>query len=421
MPGRAIDRRTFLRAAAAVLPLPFLDAMRPAFAADRAEVPRRLLAVETNLGILPRNFFPTESGRDYKPSPYLEVLKAFRNHFTVFSGVTHGDSTGGHAAEVTFLTAAPHPERPSFRNTISLDQFAAQHVGDKTRFPTLSLRVAKGGNGSLSYTADGVMIPAERKPSEVFKRMFVTGNAAEVEAQLEELRLGRSVLDAVGERSKRLQAKVGPADRARLDQYATAVRELERRLHAAQEWEKKPKPQVSAKPPADSDFLTDGMRAMFDLTRLTFETDSTRLVTLMLSLDSIQPHVDGVTEEPHNLSHHGSQPGKLDQLTKLEAAQFGELAKLFDGLQAAKEGDSTLLDRSMVLYGSNLGDANNHSTRNMPVLLAGGGFRHGQHLAFDRERNYPLPNLFVSILQRLGVAADQFASSTGTMRGLEMA
>ncbi|NBV21978.1 MAG: DUF1552 domain-containing protein [Proteobacteria bacterium] len=416
----ALSRRTFLRASGAALALPFLDAMRPAFAKP-AEAPRRLLAVCTNLGVLERHFYPAETGRDFALTPYLEPLKDLRDQFTVISGSSHPDSAGGgHSAEVTFLTAAPHPGAASFRNSISLDQFAAERIGHQTRVAALPLVVAKSGNQSLSFTASGVMLPAERSPAQLFKALFIAGDAASVERQVEELRTGRSILDTVATRAAALQKQLGSADRERLDQYFTSVREVERRLVIAEEWERTPKPKVDAPAPKDGEYLLEKLGAMYDLAHLALATDSTRLITLMIRLDGFGEHIPGVSSESHNLSHHVGREDKLAQLKSLELAEFRQLAALLAKLKSSKEGDATLLDRTQVLYGSNLGNGNNHDTKNLPVLLAGGGFKHGQHLAFDRKNNYPLPNLYVSILQRLGLEAGKFANSTGTMKGLEL-
>lgn len=432
---KTFSRRSFLRGAGVALSLPLLDAMMPAFvraASDTAgpqSVPRRFFAICNNLGLLPWKFFPApeQTGRNYQLSPYLELLAAHRHDFTVFSGVWHPDVDGGHPADNCFLTAAQHPGSGGFRNTISLDQFIAERIGNLTRFPSLTLGVnVQQGQRSLSWTSAGVLIPCEEKPSEVFKRLFLTGSPAEVQAQVRRLTLGQSVMDTVAEQTRRLQRNLGPRDRARLDQYFTGVRDLEQRLVQAAEWEHKPKPVVNEKPPvdpADARDYIEKVRLMFDLARLAFETDSTRTIALLLDgVNSPALRIDGQTMSDgyHALSHHGKNPEKLRQLEVIDQAHMKLLDRLFTDLKSRREGDETLLDRTMVLYGTNLGDANAHVTTNLPTLFAGGGFKHGQHLAFDRERNYPLPNLFVSVLQRLGIEVDKFATSTGTMRGLEM-
>ena len=428
----ALSRRGFLRGAGVALGLPLLDAMIPGFAraGETKAVPRRFFAICNNLGLLPSKFFPApdQAGRDYQLSPYLELLGAHRDDFTVFSGVWHPDVDGGHPADNCFLTAAPHPGSGGFRNTISLDQFAAERIGNLTRFPSLTLGVnIQQGQRSLSWTRGGVLIPAEEKPSEVFKRLFLNGSPEEVQEQMRRLSLGRSVMDTVADQTRRLQRDVGARDRERLDQYFTGVRDLEQRMSQAGEWERKPKPVVSETLPVDPEDARDyfgRVRLMYDLARLAFETDSTRLVALLLdSVNSPAIHVEGesLTDGYHAISHHGKSPDKLRQLELVDRAHMKLLDHLLTELKSRKEDGATLFDRTMVLYGTNLGDANAHVTTNLPTLFAGGGFKHGQHLAFDRARNYPLPNLFVNVLQRLGIEADRFATSTGTMLGLEMA
>jgi len=431
---RPISRRHFLQGTGVALGLPFLDAMLPPFArAAQAESPlapdarpRRMIGICNNLGLLPDQFFPKTGGREYAHSLYTQILDEHRKDFTVFSGVSHPNVDGGHPADVCFLTCAPHPGSSSFRNTISLDQFIAERIGIMTRFPSLTLAVNTRSR-SLSCTGTGVAIPPEDKAAEVFKQLFLQGTPEQVAAEIRKLDKGRSILDTVAGQAKDLQRNAGQRDRERLDQYFTSVRDLESRLKASRGWEQKPKPVVTAAPPVDPTSpaaYMEKVKVMYDLARLAFETDSTRSITLML--DSVStPVVEGIggagiTESYHNLSHHGKAEDKRGQLTALDSWHMKLLGNFYGELKAVKEGEETLLDRTMVLYGSNFGDANKHVTTNMPVLFAGGGFKHGQHLAFDTERNYPLPNLYVSILQRLGIEAEKFVSSTGTMRGLEI-
>src|SRR5438067_12223704 len=257
--------------------------------------------------------------------------------------------------------------------------------------------------------------------------MFLQGTKAETEAQVRKLETGQSILDAVAGQAKELQRTVGARDRDRLDQYFTSVRDLEQRLQMSREWERKPKPKVNVPvplDPADPKAYMEKVRLMYDMARLAFETDSTRSVSLLL--DSVNsPAIefgDVKTDDGyHNLSHHGKSASKLAQLKAIDEWHMRLLSNLFAELKAVREEDDTLLDRTMILYGTNLGNANTHVTTNLPTLFAGGGFKHGRHLAFDQDHNYPLPNLFVSMLQRFGLETDKFASSTGTMRGLEMA
>jgi hypothetical protein len=402
-----------LRGAGVALALPLLESMLPAGQGGTpAATPRRMLAIETNMGILPQFFFPERAGRDYALTPYLEKLTAVRNHMTVFSGVSHPGVTGAHAAEKCFLTGTPHPERGGFRNWISLDQFAAERVGNHTRYPSLVLAMSSENNQTLSFTRSGAPIPAERSPNRLFRRLFVQGRPEDTAAVVEALRQDRSTLDFVAEQSRRLNQSLSPADRQRMDQYLTSVRELEQRLHSSEEWEHRPRPRVTAQPPQDIDDQREFVRKtglMFDVIKLALETDSSRIISLFIDTTVI-----------HNITHHGNRPELIAELRAKEEGQFEVLAGFLRSLQETREGGQTLLDRTMVLYGTCMGSANSHANTNLPVLIAGGGFRHGQHLAFDQQNNYPLTNLFVSMLQRLGIETNEFSTGRATFRGLEM-
>lgn len=419
-----LSRRSFLRAAGVSLALPALESFTQATHAAAAAGPiRRLVACCTTLGIHGENLFPKQAGRDFALTPYLEPLKDFRNDLTVFSGVSHPEVDGGHSSEASFLSAAPHPGASSFRNTISLDQFVLEKLPPATRFSSLVLNTGNGGVG-LSVSRSGVKVPADYRPSEVFKKLFVNGSPKEVAQQSERLRDGQSIMDAVAGDAKRLATRVTARDREKLDEYFTTVREVEQRLKLAEAWAQKPKPTVNVPPPTDVQNAADFVartQLMFDLAHLALQTDSTRVITIAISGHNSVPPVKGITIDWHNLSHHGKDPEKLAQLRIIELEQMRLLAGFIGKLKASKEAGSDLLTNTSVLYGSNLGNASSHDTKNMPMLLLGGGYKHGQHLAFDEKQNYPLPNLYVSVLQRLGIEANKFASSTGTMRGLELA
>jgi hypothetical protein len=374
------------------------------------------------LGMHSEFFFPEQSGRDFALSPYLETVKDMRDDFTVISGLSHPGVGSSHDSIYSFLTAARHPEnRAGFRNSISLDQFAAEKIGGLTRFPSLSL-TSEGF--SLSWTRSGAMVPAENWPATVFARMFLEGRPDEVQAQARRLSDGLSILDTVREQAKRLQPKLGARDREKMDEYFTSVRELEQRMTIAEEWSKKPKPKVEVKPlqnNMNSADLIGKARLMFDLSHLALQTDSTRLITMMLLGTSSVPPIQGVSMGHHDLSHHGKDPAKIAQLRTVETELMKVVAEFLSRLKSTQEQGGSLLDGTQVFFSSNLGNASNHSTKNMPVLLAGGGFKHGQHLAFTGEDAPPLSNLYVSMLQRLAVETDKFGTSTGTLTGLELA
>ncbi|QDU96328.1 DUF1552 domain-containing protein [Lignipirellula cremea] len=420
-----LSRRTLLKSAGVALALPALEAMRPlARAGEASPKPRRMLAVMTPLGLYPANFLPEQSGRDYTPSPYLAVLKDFQQQMTICSGLSHPDCDGGHASEACFLTSAPQPTSPTFRNTISLDQYMAERVGHHTRFPYLNLTTVQPRTARLSWTRNGVRNPAEVQPSRVFAKLFLAGSPQEKLAQERELQEGKSILDAVRIQAKQIERTLPPGDRRKMDEYFSSVRALEQRLAMNQEWARKPKPQVDVPPPKDIADATDiigRLHMLYDLVHLAFQTDSTRLVTLQVSYITAPLKLAGVTGDWHSLSHHNQRPDTVAQLTLFEMAMFKALRDLLGKLQATDEAGESLLDRTMVLFGSNLNDGATHSTRNLPIVLAGGGFRHGQHLAGNREQNQPLSNLFVSMMQRFGLEESSFGSSTGTLTGLELA
>jgi hypothetical protein len=402
-----MPRRTFLRGLGITLGLPMLECMTPVFTrAAQAPMPKRMLVIANNLGVLPKNFFPATTGRNYALSPYLEVLAEVRNEFSVFSGLSHPGVNGGHSTDNCFLTSARGAFKAGFRNSISLDQYAAEKLGQVTRFPSLNLGVnIEKANRSLSWTRDGVLLPAEDSATALFNRMFVQGSADEVKKQLLRLKQRGSILDTLNTEAGRFSRTLGSTDKARLDQYLTSVREVEQRLQIASEWEQRPKPVATQPAPSDindSKLFFEKFDLMLSIAQLAFESDSTRIVTLMVDAFKTPvfslPGQKATTETYHNLSHHG---------------------KLIGNLAAKPEGGQRLLDRTMVLYGSNLGDANIHDNTNLPILLAGGGLQHGQHLAFKRDHNKPLSNLFVTMLQNMGVETDTFGSNAGTLNELK--
>ena len=425
--AKSLSRRRFLHSAGVTLALPFLEYLQPVFSrAAQVKPPQRLLIISNNLGFLPKPFFPKTTGRDYELSLTLAPLAEVRHEFTLFSGLSHPDVNGGHSAENCFLTAARGPTKSGFRNQISLDQYIAEKLGQQTRYPTLNLGVnIDKANRSLSWTRDGVLLPAEDSAPALFRRMFVQGDPAAVKKQLQQLDERGSILDTLLDQTKRLSRDLGSTDRARLDQYLTSVREVEERLLTAREWELKPKPVATQPEPKDiqdKKLIFEKLDLMLSMAQLAFESDSTRIVTLMVDAFATPAfHLHGdenTTEGYHGLSHHGQSEEKVRQLAEADREQMRLFKKLIQTLASKREDDARLLDRTMVLFGSNMGDANTHDNTNLPILLAGGGFKHGQHLAFKRDTNLPLSNLFLSLLHRLGVESDQFGSSTGPLTGL---
>ncbi|HKI30427.1 MAG TPA: DUF1552 domain-containing protein [Gemmataceae bacterium] len=414
-----LNRRTFLRAAGVCIGLPLLDAMLPV--GLRAEQkaaplrPRRMLLISRPLGLHAPYFFPEKTGKEYEPTRYLKPLQEYRRDFTVFSGLSHRGYPGGHHTEVALLTGVA-PEGVRFgdiRNTISLDQEAASRLGGETRFPYLSL-----GGGPISWNLKGVKVPSEERATRVFKQLFINGTPEEVAQEIERIKAGESILDGVREQARSLAEELGPADRQRLDLLLTSIREAEQRLQQDQAWVKRPKPKVDVKPFTDDYYtdlrMVDRERQWFDLVHLALQTDSTRVIALWVWSYG-RPDLEGVAIGHHDATHHGQDEAKLKQLALIEETEMKLLAGLLGKLKGTDEGGSSLLDRTAVFYGSNMGNASAHSCDNLPILLAGGGFKHAGHVAFDRKDNKPLSNLFVRMLRQTGIEADRFGSSTGAI------
>lgn len=416
-----VSRRRLLQGfGAAAIGLPLLEAMCPtmyrrAEAAD-AQSPKRFVAACATLGFHTPFLNPAQTGSDYELTPYLDILRKHKDHFTVFSGMSHPEQQGdsGHASEMTWLTSAQRPGLAGFRNTVSLDQFFAEKMGADTRFPSLVLSTS---GRSMSWTASGVEIPGETSPLRLFRALFMTGTPQEVAQEMRKLERGRSILDTVLGQAKKLEREVGARDRNKLDEYLSAVRDLESRLQISEGWVNKPKPTTSAKEPKDIADRNDAIgkqRLMYDMIALALQSDSTRNITFQLSGMNAVPTIDGVKNDWHNLSHHGKDPEKIAELQVIEAAEFTAFEEFLSKMRSIEENGRPLLDQTAVLFGSNLGNASSHDWHNVPTIVAGGSFHHGQHLAFDEKHNLPLANLFVSLAQHMGMEVDRFGSSTSS-------
>lgn len=424
---RKLDRRTFLRSAGVALALPALDAMTPspfasaatrAFGIDPSAAPKRMVMICTSLGLHGESLFPEKTGRDYPLSPYLKHLKDHRDDFTIFSGLSHPDQAGadGHSSQMTWLTSARHPGLGGFRNTVSVDQFVREKLGYVTRFPSIAL--ATGGQNSQSYTSGGVMVPAEYRPSAVFEKLFLEGKPYEIEQQKRKLEDGQSILDSLGGQAKRLQRRISRADRVRLEEYFSSLRSAENHFTEARQWIDRPKPVVDAEKPVDiktDNDIIGQTRLLFDLLPLILQTDSSRVITILVNGRGDVPPIDGITMDHHNLSHHGQDESKLKQLAVIETELMKSFGDLISAVKSKTEGESRLLDNTMMMFGSNLGNANAHDWKNLPIIMAGGDFDHGQHVAYNRDDNTPLSNLFVTMMQKMELPVDQFGTSDGAI------
>lgn len=408
-----LSRRNFLRGAGSLVGLPWLESLGGfAHASDEKAEPRRLVLINVSLGIYREALMPQQTGTGYEATEYLSIIDQFRDQYTVISGLDHPRVGGGHASEARIFTGQPD----GTRNVRSLDQYLASKIGRHTRFDSLTLAA---WDNNYSWTDGGTKVPAETKMANVYARLFLDEGQASAQKIVEEIDRGRSILDLVQGQAKALEPTLSEVDRQKLGEYFEAVRETERRLVKSEGWIRTPKPKADAaapQDPADRAELTTQLRNVCDMVHLAFQTDSTRIATFgYFQQNSVA--VPGVFNAYHPLSHHGQDPSNIAQLKLIEAELFKELKALLVKLQNTKEGDSNLLERTTILLTSNLSSGSSHNTKNLPVLLLGGRYPHGRHLAFEPS-TVPLCNLFVTILNQFGLADKSFATSTGPLDGL---
>lgn len=412
-----INRRSFLRGTGVALALPLLDIMGPRFAHANAPT-RRMVNICCTLGLYKDSWMPADEGKDYTPSQYLSIIDRHREKYTIFSGLSHEEQTGrqAHNSEITWLTSARHPGMDGFQNSISIDQVVADHLGYVTRYPSVVLGTLTPQ--SQSYDKNGVMIPAHTSPAEVFKQMFIQGTPEEIEKETQRINDGGSILDNLKAQARTLQNSGSSEDRQKLEAYFEAVRAAEIELSKVSDWMDRPKPSVDSVPPVDNSDPADILGRIdlwLELMPLILATDSSRVISLMIQDHGVVPKLQGITADQHNLSHHGQDPGKIAQLRQLETEIVKRFGLLMDSLDSQNENDSSLLDQTQVLFGSNLGNANSHNAENLPILVAGGDFNHGHHVVHDEKHNSPLCNMYLSLVQRMGVETDQFGQSTSTL------
>ncbi len=413
-----LSRRAALKASGIAIALPLLESMNPAIGRDVVSPPKRMVLICSTLGLHPPSLFPKTPGSDYENTEYLDLLQDHRSDFTLFAGLSHPDQNGKqpHDTEMTWLTAARNPGLGGFKNSVSVDQYAAAKLGYVTRYPSISL--SSNTQKSQSYTSSGVMIPAQDRPSTVFAKLFLDGSPEEVRRSRQSLADGRSILDSVAEQTRTLNRQTSASDRRQLDEYFDSIRAAEADLLEADAWLDRPKPQVEEKPPQDISDAADLIgraRTLMNLIPLSLQTDSSRIITVVIQDHLVVPKIDGVTAEHHNLSHHGQDPEKIKQLKIIETEILKCFADFLSRMARVSEADGRLLDQTSVLFGSNLGNANAHNPSNLPIILAGGGYNHGRYVAYDKSNNTPLCNLFVNVLNNMGIETDTFGTSTGIL------
>jgi hypothetical protein len=421
-----LGRRSFLKAAGVCIALPALESLgRPLAAKEAAKSLRRLVCVGNEFGMYPGAYWPTKFGKDFELTTLLAPLEKHRHEFTLFSHLDHG-LKGGHFAVHTFLTGVKFSEAKGLPDGgISLDQRAAEFVGSQTRFPSLTIGSEDGLHGGcqMSWTRTGTRIPPITGPRELFRLLFVENDAAAKRQAADHIALQGSILDSVLGDANSLHRRLNNADGTKLDEYLASVRDVELKLDLDKQWQRVPKPKTDAKEP-ENQGLTRDLPAIYDLIALALQTDSTRVATLEIG-GSFAASDLGIRKGYHSLSHHGQLQENIDLLVQIELYQMQQFAGFLDKLRSLKDAatGTTLLDSTMVLHGSGMGNANSHINTDLPILLAGGGFKHGEHKEFPQEtrRRVPLSNLYLSMLQRFGVETDKFSMSTSTLSGLELA
>jgi len=419
-----LNRRQLLCGAGAAISLPFLESMaipKYVLAAERSAVPpMRMVCVGLEYGLYPNDFFPKETGRDYQLPRLLTPLAGLRDEFTVFSDLDHPGVAGGHQATHAFLSGVKSDQAKSQpEGNVTVDQRAAEYVGAETRYQSMQLGL---GGGSVSWTRNGVEIPPITRLQSMFDALFLETPESKRKRQAGSFAVNRSILDVVGDDATALKKRISGSDLTKLDEYFTSIREVEKRLEQSEAWLNKPKPKSNYKLPKQlPTSFTEEVALFYDLMKLALQTDSTRVISMAIHGWKGDSGLTGVSKGYHDLSHHGRDESKLEQLAIIEEFHTAQLARFLDGLKNSQVADdASLLDRTMVLFGSGLGNASSHSNRKLPLILAGGGFPHGEHKAYPANGGPQTPacNLYLSMLQRFGVEFDRFGTSTGTLEGL---
>ena len=413
-------RRRFLQGAGGVmLALPLLEATADS---KDAKVPKRLVTSSVFYGMVPKHFHPKEVGANYKVPRYLKSLNHLRKDFTVFSGLDHNLS-GGHEMTPYFLTGIPINHAKGYKEgNISIDQKAALHVGAQTRFPSLTLGCESNLSNATSWTSHSSQVRPIQSLRALYNLLFQNYSSKVKQQHAAKIQEDKSILDFVRGQAKSFERNLGKADTEKLDQYFTSVRELEKKFTQSRIWLDKAKPKTSykLKNAIDHASLVDKTPIFYDLMALALQTDSTRVITLDFHHLGKEGGGLNVTKDIHTLSHHGQEEEIIDELSIIEKFYTREFARFIGKLKNIKEANGqTLLDNTMALFGSGMSNGNSHSNRDLPILLAGGGFKHGEHKKYERQGNtsVALCNLYLTMLQNFGLQIDKFNTSTGTLTG----
>lgn len=417
-------RRRFLQGAGGtMMSLPLLEAT----ASDKEleSPPMRMVATGVFYGLMPEFFVPEKTGRDYEIPRLLKPLEKHRDQFTVFSGLDHNIG-GGHTGTKYFLTGIPVTHAKGYaESNISVDQKAAQFTGGTTRYPSLALGCEVNSENYLSWTRNGAQVRPVQRIDQLFNMLFRKNSKEAITRERKGLKERRSILDLVRDQAHSFERDISKGDKEKLDQYFTSVRELELKIEQSDRWLDTEKSSTDYELPNDVSNLTlrEKTPYFYDLMALALQTNSTRVITLSFSeLGKESGGLKGVSHGYHSLSHHGKVKEAMDELAIIETFFVSQYARFLDKLKEIKEPNGeTLLDNTMALFGSGMSNGNSHSNRDLPVILAGGGFRHGEHLHFARNgrQSVPLCNLYVTMLERFGLEIEGFNTSSGNLSQLK--
>jgi hypothetical protein len=377
---------------------------------------RRFVAVGNLLGFQQKQFFPETPGKEFEETPLLKPLAAIRDQINVYRGLDHG-LRGGHFAVHTFLSGVLHHEsKLRADGNVTIDQFIADAVGKQTRFPSLTVGSEGGIHGGcqMSWTRSGVRVPPITGPAELFEKLFVTDSEERRTAKIRANKLQTSILDSVMDEANSLSKRINREDQAKLDEYFTSIRDVEKQLQIRQRWADQPKPEAPFEKPANTNTVDD-LPLLYELIALALQTDSTRVATLEIG-GSFLPQNLGINKSYHSLSHHGNDDESIAHLLTLETYQLEQFGKFLARLASIQDGEQTLLDSTAVLFGSGMGNGNSHTNSDLPIVLAGGGYGRGEFkkVQADGSHKVPLCNLYLDVAQRMGIETDVFGTSTGT-------
>lgn len=435
---KSLPRRTFLRGMGVSLALPLLDAMTPALAAPAKPIVRLGFVYVPN-GIIADKWRPATEGANFQFAPTMKPLEAYRDRLLAFSGLAQvngralGDGAGDHArAGATFLTGV-HPKKSetNIHAAISADQVAARELGKYTQLSSLELGIESnqlsGGcdsgyscaySNTIAWSSETTPLPIENSPRSLFERLFGDGESTDGAARMALLEKQRSILDYVSGSIDRLGKAVGPSDRAKLGEYTDAIRDIERRIQKAEQQNASLKLPVMERPSSVPDEFEDHVKMMMDLEVLAFQTDMSRVISLMIAREgSNRPYRSiGISDGHHDCTHHRNDQVKIDKVTRINELHVKMFAYLLERLKATAEGDGNLLEHSLVIYGSSISDGNQHTHHDLPIVLAGGGggkVKGNRHLVYPKDT--PLNNLLLSMLDKASVSVDKLGDSTGRL------